>query len=133
MSQGLIAVGAGIASFAGSVVFTAMARDLRMGLVTGLAVGAIGLAARRACLEEGKQLENRDWVLIGGASAVGILAGEAILAVIAIVEQCVFIGSMTGSIVGTVVGNMATFPLRMVCALSGRPFDPNHELPHYMR
>jgi hypothetical protein len=127
MSQGLISVGAGIASFAGGVVFTAMSRDLRMVPMTGLIVGILSLAARSLCLEDGQKLGSKDWILIGGASVVGALSGAATLTVVAILTQGVFIGTMAGSLFGTMLGNLVTFPLRIACILSGG--YPYHELP----
>lgn len=116
MNTGLISIGTGVASFAGSVVFTVLSRNLLAIPIVGLAAGAIGLLAKKQCLEEQESLTKKDWILIGGAGPVGAIAAGAAVAVLV---QGVFLGSMMGSFMGTLFGNMLS-PINSLFIVSVR-------------
>jgi hypothetical protein len=124
MSRGVVTVGAGVLSFASTIGLTYMAHDLLAIPVAGVAAGAIGLLARKACLEEQKNLDKKDWILIGGAALTGALAGGATMIMVATVVSGVYVGSyvgsMAGSLFGTVLGNIIIFPLNMISLLARR-------------
>jgi hypothetical protein len=131
MNTGLISIGTGVASFAGSLVFTVLSRDLLSIPIAGLAAGAIGLLAKKHCLEEQETLTKKDWILIGGASAVGAIAAGATVAAVAVLVQGVFLGSMMGSFMGTMLGNICLYPINMLSIITGRPvlYQPIYYLP----
>jgi integral membrane sensor domain MASE1 len=119
MNTGLISIGTGVASFAGSVVFTVLSRNLLAIPIVGLAAGAIGLLAKKQCLEEQESLTKKDWILIGGSSAVGAIAAGAAVAAVTVLVQGVFLGSMMGSFMGTLFGNMLS-PINSLFIVSVR-------------
>lgn len=119
MNTGLISIGTGVASFAGSVVFTVLSRNLLAIPIVGLAAGAIGLLAKKQCLEEQESLTKKDWILIGGAGPVGAIAAGAAVAAVTVLVQGVFLGSMMGSFMGTLFGNMLS-PINSLFIVSVR-------------
>ena len=106
MSNGLISAGTGVASCAATVAFTLMSCSLLAVPITGLAVGAIGLAIRHQCLEKDESLTNKDFFVIGGAAAVGAMAGGATVVTVVLLVQGVVAGAMAGSLMGSMLGGM---------------------------
>ena len=83
MNRGLIALGTGVASFACSAALTVGSVAFRypMGrspIIAGVVAGALALAAKYASLDQGKSLEKRDYIVIGGSSLIGGLLGHRI-------------------------------------------------------
>ena len=113
-----VAVGIGAASFACSAALTAgsvMYRYpmVRSPLITGVAVGALALAAKYATLDQEKSLEKRDYIVIGGSSLICGLLGHRVAKgfISAYVERRA--QALGCSIIGTMFTNKLVMPFYM--------------------
>ncbi len=83
MSTSLVAVGAGLVSCASTLAFSFSSRNIRLvpeiATTMAVATGILSLIAQRFCKNEGETLNRKDYILIGGASIAGALAGAAIV------------------------------------------------------
>ncbi len=113
-----VAVGTGAASFACSAALTAgsvMYRYpmVRSPLITGVVAGALALAAKYATLDQGKSLEKRDYIVIGGSSLIGGLIGHRV----------------AKGVVSAYLGRRA---IALGCSVIGKMFTNKFVTPFYM-
>ena len=120
MSRTSIAVGASFTSGVCTVALTLGNGNLNgvlgNALISSIATGALFLAGTKACKDEGQTLDKKDYIIIGGASLVGAMAGSTAI----VAAAFAIYGIALGNLYGTLLGNMLSTPFRVLSCFGPR-------------
>ena len=129
MDKALIAVGTGVGSCVSTVFLMCAGRPrnpLLSVMITAIASGALGLTAtyytKDHSADQSRSLSKRDYIIVGGARAIGAAAGG-----VAVVAVAVAVHAVVGvRIVGSLIANLCCLPLYCVAVGlgGGRHFHP---------